>query len=439
MFKRIIAAAVTIQFLLFGSTGVWAQESSSQSSSENIKQEQKAESSVTQGQSVSTGGTAEDIVQEQDSETDNSGNQSGSSAGQPVKQDQTTEITATQNQKVTGADKLDSEQEQDASLESSQSQKVNEKKQEQNTAIKTEQDQSIRTDESTDFAEQEQSAAIKTKQEGKLGDQANSQQQKTEVNVKESQAAVTSGNAELEQSQSVEASGKNVEQDKKEGKVKANTSNIIQIIKDATNTIIKIYQSIAIDDQTTKEFEHEYILGNDEINQTQEYKHSFGWGTLLILNKALISKSDNDEVSSFMESLIELKFSAPAPIREENDSDGDGLTDREENRLGTDPFNPDTDGDGITDYLEVRSYKTNPLHADTDGDGLTDLFEIVYHSSSSIFIDITNVSAYSPKDLNPLIKDTNSNGIPDGSEDLDKDGFNNLKEQSKGTNPYFAD
>jgi YD repeat-containing protein len=35
------------------------------------------------------------------------------------------------------------------------------------------------------------------------------------------------------------------------------------------------------------------------------------------------------------------------------DSDGDGLTDEEERRLGTDPFNPDTDGDGYPDGLEV--------------------------------------------------------------------------------------
>jgi len=42
------------------------------------------------------------------------------------------------------------------------------------------------------------------------------------------------------------------------------------------------------------------------------------------------------------------------------DSDGDGLTDAEEARLGTDPFNPDTDGDGYPDGLEV-ALGSNPL------------------------------------------------------------------------------
>ena len=53
------------------------------------------------------------------------------------------------------------------------------------------------------------------------------------------------------------------------------------------------------------------------------------------------------------------------------DSDGDGLTDAEEARLGTDPHNPDTDRDGLTDYDEVRR-GTSPTLSDTDGDTLLD-------------------------------------------------------------------
>ena len=53
------------------------------------------------------------------------------------------------------------------------------------------------------------------------------------------------------------------------------------------------------------------------------------------------------------------------------DSDGDGLTDAEERRIGTDPFRADTDGDGISDGDEVR-LGLDPLRADTDGDGILD-------------------------------------------------------------------
>ena len=58
------------------------------------------------------------------------------------------------------------------------------------------------------------------------------------------------------------------------------------------------------------------------------------------------------------------------------DTDGDGLTDEEEIRLGTDPNNPDTDGDGLDDGVEVNTYQTDPLDEDTDGDGLTDGAEV---------------------------------------------------------------
>ncbi len=58
------------------------------------------------------------------------------------------------------------------------------------------------------------------------------------------------------------------------------------------------------------------------------------------------------------------------------DSDHDGLTDAQEQALGTDPHNPDTDGDGLTDGDEVNKYRTNPLKVDTDGDGYPDGEEV---------------------------------------------------------------
>lgn len=54
------------------------------------------------------------------------------------------------------------------------------------------------------------------------------------------------------------------------------------------------------------------------------------------------------------------------------DFDKDGLTNIEEQKLGTLPNNIDTDGDGLTDFDEVNIYKTNPLNKDSDNDGLSD-------------------------------------------------------------------
>ena len=48
------------------------------------------------------------------------------------------------------------------------------------------------------------------------------------------------------------------------------------------------------------------------------------------------------------------------------DSDGDGLTDHEEETLYlTDPLSADTDGDGLTDAEEIFETGTDPLDPDS--------------------------------------------------------------------------
>ena len=54
------------------------------------------------------------------------------------------------------------------------------------------------------------------------------------------------------------------------------------------------------------------------------------------------------------------------------DGDKDGLSDDKEIKIGTDPEKIDTDGDEITDYDEVTKYYLNPLLADSDKDGVLD-------------------------------------------------------------------
>ncbi|HET7153600.1 MAG TPA: OmpA family protein [Candidatus Kapabacteria bacterium] len=138
------------------------------------------------------------------------------------------------------------------------------------------------------------------------------------------------------------------------------------------------------------------------------------------------------------------------------DSDGDGLTDKEEIALGTDPHNPDTDGDGLTDYEEVKKYHTNPLKKDSDADGLTDYQEIfVTHtdpnnpdSDGDGLTDGDEVNVYH---TDPLKKDTDGDGLTDGDEvkvyhtdplktDADGDGLSDADEVLKyHTNPLLAD
>ena len=84
------------------------------------------------------------------------------------------------------------------------------------------------------------------------------------------------------------------------------------------------------------------------------------------------------------------------------DPDGDGLNNKLEADIGTDPLNPDTDGDGITDGVEYQS-GTNPLVRDTDGDGLIDGME-----------DKNFNGRVDPGETDPRNKDSDHDGLCDG-------------------------
>lgn len=129
------------------------------------------------------------------------------------------------------------------------------------------------------------------------------------------------------------------------------------------------------------------------------------------------------------------------------DTDGDGLSDDEEYKLGTDPLQVDSDGDGFTDGFEqqrlARGFDpkdpNKPWYGcksrdDLDGDNLRDCEE------SAIGTD-------------PRLVDTDGDHIPDGLEvrfgtdplkpddaiDSDADGVFNLQEFAARTDPLVAD
>jgi hypothetical protein len=59
------------------------------------------------------------------------------------------------------------------------------------------------------------------------------------------------------------------------------------------------------------------------------------------------------------------------------DTDGDGVSDDDEEALGTDPSAGDSDGDGLTDAQEL-DLGLNATNADSDGDGIPDGLEISF-------------------------------------------------------------
>ena len=103
------------------------------------------------------------------------------------------------------------------------------------------------------------------------------------------------------------------------------------------------------------------------------------------------------------------------------DSDGDGLTNGEEDALGTDRDDTDTDDDGLTDGEEA-DLGTDPTEADTDGDGIDDGDEVDGEPAT----DPTD--ACDPSPLNDAC-----------AQDSDGDGLTDNEETDAGTDPTDVD
>ncbi|WP_026835032.1 cellulose binding domain-containing protein [Eubacterium xylanophilum] len=131
----------------------------------------------------------------------------------------------------------------------------------------------------------------------------------------------------------------------------------------------------------------------DGLNDYQEVE-------ILGLNP-LSMDSDNDGISDFNE-----------------DYDGDGLSNGEEITAKCNPIMEDSDGDRLNDFEEMRIYNTNPNEIDTDGDMVDDFVEVRLG-------------------INPLLKDTDDNGILDADEKIEQNYHADMDFGEAGSLDFF--
>jgi cysteine-rich repeat protein len=109
------------------------------------------------------------------------------------------------------------------------------------------------------------------------------------------------------------------------------------------------------------------------------------------------------------------------------DTDGDGLTDLDEDDIGTDPEDPDTDGDGVGDAAEVGD-PSDPT--DTDGDTVIDALDADDDGDGIPTADEELEGTGDPRDTDSdgdttpdyLDTDDDDDGVPTEDEDYDGDG-----------------
>lgn len=149
---------------------------------------------------------------------------------------------------------------------------------------------------------------------------------------------------------------------------------------------------------------------------------------------------------------------------DENDMDGDGLTNDCEEQLGTSALDPDSDGDGLPDGVEDSDQdcewepndgETNPFDMDTDGDGLLDGEE--HELGTNPFdMDTDDDGLLDGEEhelgecLDPANADSDQDGLTDGDElagnasdpclpDSDGDGLYDVSETWDGTDALDHD
>jgi len=109
------------------------------------------------------------------------------------------------------------------------------------------------------------------------------------------------------------------------------------------------------------------------------------------------------------------------------DRDGDGISDREEEAIGTSSDDIDSDDDGLSDDVEIDISLTDPLHHDSDLDGLFDGLE---YGLTDLEVgpdtDVTAGHYFEDADADtttdPNLVDTDGGSWEDGGEDVNLNG-----------------
>ncbi len=181
-------------------------------------------------------------------------------------------------------------------------------------------------------------------------------------------------------------------------KGKENVSKLSYKIISATGTTMSTGDMDIQEKWTIKDFKFSFgentltVIATDKQDKTykDEIKvYSIRMGNIrdilqdpLESQYALTNDTDEDGIPDFME----MQLFLTDPFKKDSDENGtddgyedadeDGLTNLQEIAISLNPVLKDTDGDGLTDGDELNKYSTNPFAPDSDRVGATDKWEL---------------------------------------------------------------
>ena len=190
---------------------------------------------------------------------------------------------------------------------------------------------------------------------------------------------------------------------------------------------------------------NENILLEGSIEKNEEWSiENFGFGIGYNLLTITLERIDGKKiVYNYAIVNSEEKNITNLNISLDLDTDGDGLVDYYEKHLGLNINSVDTDGDGLNDNIELFLQNVDPLIADTDGNGILDKDE------DSDLDGLTNIEELNLK-TSLSNDDTDRDGLLDGEEvniygtnplliDTDGDSLSDYYELENGYNPLVAE
>lgn len=175
---------------------------------------------------------------------------------------------------------------------------------------------------------------------------------------------------------------------------------------DYTTTHIDVY----VDD--VLEFSEDGIFPSGTFGFYNYSQQSIEYTLLTPVEQWVCSHADTDE-----DGLTDFDEEEIGTDPEDSDTDGDLLDDFDEYAGETDPTDADTDDDGIDDGEEQLTWGTDPADADTDGDGLSDGDEVLLHDTDPTDSDDgLDQSCGQPGEVSEAWLDEVSAILPDGAE-----------------------